>query len=50
MPANQALVAAADSQTLLLTPPAEGYFMVRSRVGWQRLMIMDPLEGPGAAG
>jgi hypothetical protein len=40
----------ADRQILLLTPPAEGYFMVRTEFGWQRITIKDPLKGPGPAG
>lgn len=39
-----------DRQQLLLTPPAEGYFMVYTGNGWQRLTIKDPLKGPGTAG
>jgi hypothetical protein len=39
-----------DKQPLMLTPPAEGYFMVRTGIGWQRLTIKDPLKGPGASG
>jgi hypothetical protein len=34
---------------LLLTPPPEGYFMVRSRIGWQRITFKEPLKGPGAS-
>jgi len=41
---------AMDKQPLLLTPPTEGYFMVRSGIGWQRITIKDPLKGPGASG
>jgi hypothetical protein len=37
-------------QHLLLTPPAEGYFMVRTGNGWQRIIIQDPIKGPGTAG
>jgi hypothetical protein len=39
-----------DKQPLMLTPPAEGYFMVRTGIGWQRLTIKDPLKGPGTSG
>jgi hypothetical protein len=39
-----------DKQPLLLTPAASGYFMARSSLGWQRLVIVEPLKGPGAAG
>jgi hypothetical protein len=37
-------------QPLLLTPPAEGFFMVRTRNGWQRIIIQDPLKGPASSG
>jgi hypothetical protein len=40
----------AGKQVLLLTPPAEGYFMVRTGNGWQRLVIVEPVKGPGATG
>jgi hypothetical protein len=39
-----------DRQPLLLTPPAEGFFMVRTGNVWQRLVIQDPLKGPGTSG
>ena len=39
-----------DRQPLLLTPPAEGYFMVHTGNTWQRLVIQDPLKGPGSSG
>lgn len=39
-----------DRQPLLLAPPAEGYFMVRAGDRWQRIMIKDPLKGPGTSG
>jgi hypothetical protein len=39
-----------DRQPLLLAPPAEGYFMVRAGDHWQRIMIKDPLKGPGTSG
>jgi hypothetical protein len=39
-----------DRQPLLLTPAATGYFMARTDHGWQRLVIVEPLKGPGAAG
>jgi hypothetical protein len=39
-----------DRQPLLLTPAAEGYFMVRSGIGWQRIALKDPLKGPGSSG
>jgi hypothetical protein len=39
-----------DRQVLFLTSPAEGYFMVHTGNVWQRLVIQDPLKGPGASG
>jgi hypothetical protein len=39
-----------DRQPLLLAPPAEGYFTVRGGIGWQRIIIQDPLKGPGTSG
>jgi hypothetical protein len=39
-----------DRQPLLLMPPAEGYFMVHTGDTWQRLVIQDPLKGPGTSG
>jgi hypothetical protein len=39
-----------DRRPLLLLPPAEGYFMVRSGIGWQRIAVKDPLKGPGSSG
>ena len=36
---------------LLPAPPAEGYWMVkRAGGGWQRLVIVEPLNGTGPAG
>jgi hypothetical protein len=43
-------VASPDKQPLLLTPAAQGYFMARSGVGWQRLVIVEPMKGPDASG
>ena len=37
-------------QVLLLTPPISGYFMLKSRSGWTRMVIVEPLRGPGEAG
>ena len=39
-----------DRQVLFLTAPAEGYFMVHTGNVWQRLVIQDPLKGPGTSG
>jgi len=39
-----------DRQVLFLTAPAEGYFMVHTGNVWQRLVIQDPLKGPGPSG
>jgi hypothetical protein len=50
MPPDTYPVVSPDKQPLLLTPAASGYFMARSSLGWQRLVIVQPLKGPGAAG
>jgi hypothetical protein len=39
-----------DRQVLFLTAPAEGYFMVHTGNVWQRLVIQDPIKGPGTSG
>jgi hypothetical protein len=39
-----------DRQPLLLSPPTEGYFMIRNRNGWHRIIIQHPLKGPGSSG
>jgi hypothetical protein len=39
-----------DRQPLLLAPPAEGYFMVRTGNTWQRLVIQEPIKGPSSSG
>jgi len=50
MPPDTYPVVSPDKQLLLLAPAASGYFMARSSLGWQRLVIVEPLKGPGAAG
>jgi hypothetical protein len=50
MPPATYPVATPDKQPLLLTPAASGYFMARSGAGWQRLIIVEPMKGPGASG
>jgi len=50
MPSDTPQVAVPDKQPLLLTPVATGYFMARSNIGWRRLVIVEPLKGPGATG
>jgi len=37
-------------QALLLMPPVSGYFMLKSRSGWTRMVIVEPLRGPGGTG
>jgi hypothetical protein len=39
-----------DRQPLVLSSPEEGYFMVHRRNVWQRIIIQDPLKGPGSSG
>lgn len=38
------------NQPLLLKPPVGGYFMVKRANGWTRLLIVEPIKGPGDAG
>jgi len=40
----------ADPHALLLAPPAEGYFMVKTGKQWRRLVVVEPIKGPGASG
>jgi hypothetical protein len=40
----------AGGNALLLAPPVTGYFMIKGETGWSRVVIADPLKGPGAAG
>ncbi len=37
-------------QVLLLKPPVGGYFMVKGAGGWTRLVVFEPLKGPGEIG
>ncbi len=41
---------AAGANALLLAPPVAGYFMIKGATGWSRVVIAEPLKGPGAAG
>jgi hypothetical protein len=34
----------------MLAPPAEGYFMIRTGNGWHRIIINNPIKGPGSSG
>jgi hypothetical protein len=34
----------------ILTPPTTGYLMVKRGGTWQRLILIEPLKGPGSAG
>ncbi len=38
------------SNTLLLRPPVGGYFMIKGAGGWTRLVVVEPVKGPGDAG
>jgi hypothetical protein len=38
------------SNMLLLRPPLGGYFMVKRGDGWSRLIVVEPVKGPGDAG
>jgi hypothetical protein len=35
---------------LLLEPAASGYFMAKTPSGWRRLVVIEPIKGPGTAG
>lgn len=39
-----------SSSMLLLRPPVGGYFMVKRADGWSRLIVVEPVKGPGDAG
>lgn len=39
-----------SSNMLLLRPPVGGYFMVKGAGGWTRLIVIEPVKGPGDAG
>jgi hypothetical protein len=34
----------------ILAPPANGYFMVKRAGHWVRLVVIEPIKGPGDAG
>jgi len=34
----------------ILSPPENGYFMVKHAGRWVRLVVIEPLKGPGSAG
>jgi hypothetical protein len=36
--------------SLLLKPPVSGYYMVKVGNGWTRLVIVEPVKGPGDVG
>lgn len=38
------------SSALLLEPAAPGYFMAKTAGGWRRLVVVEPIKGPGTAG
>ncbi|MGH8220353.1 MAG: hypothetical protein ACREUT_17595 [Steroidobacteraceae bacterium] len=39
-----------DGTALLLSPPVNGYFVVKRGDRWLRVVIVEPAKGPGAAG
>ncbi len=49
-PADVGQIHNAGANDLLLAPPVAGYFMIKGETGWSRVVIADPLRGPGAAG
>ena len=36
---------AAPAQALLVTPPVNGYFVVKHGGKWQRLVVLEPVRG-----
>lgn len=49
-PEQQRKPIAVSPNALLLMPPAEGYFMVKQGNTWRRLILVEPVKGPGPAG
>jgi hypothetical protein len=49
-PAAQGQGAPGEIGGAILIPPATGYLMVRRAGIWQRLILIEPLKGPGSAG
>jgi len=47
---REAPAAGSSHQALLLTPPVDGYFMVKVVDGWTRLVIIEPRKGPADIG
>jgi hypothetical protein len=41
---------AVPSTSLLLKPTVSGYYMVKGANGWTRLVIVEPVKGPGDVG
>lgn len=39
-----------DVTGLYLRPPTEGYFMLKGSAGWSRIVVIEPVKGPSAAG
>jgi hypothetical protein len=39
-----------DMTGLFLTPPTPGYFMLKGPAGWSRVVVVEPIKGPAAAG
>lgn len=49
-PHQDAAVVVGTRQDLLLSPAIEGYLMVKHQGAWSRLVLVDPVKGPGPAG
>jgi hypothetical protein len=49
-PHQDAAVVMGTPQDLLLGGATEGYFMVKQRGVWQRLVLVNPVKGPGPTG
>jgi hypothetical protein len=47
---NSAVRVVPEDRPLLLRPPVGGYFMVKGAGGWARLIMVEPVKGPGDAG
>ena len=39
-----------DPAALYLAAPTPGYFMMKGPTGWTRVIIVEPVKGPGATG
>jgi hypothetical protein len=49
-PDTGSVIPGANPNVLLLSPPVAGYFMIKHGTRWSRIVIAEPLRGPGDAG